>query len=192
MSLGRPSISSIAVSDGETPHVASCHAHTAGPLQPPKSEAKSRTVLVIRNKQMQRRAVMHNSIVSCRVMALEACLGQSPGSLRLFLGSGYRGWQKRGQTAVQSIMQAFEIAYSLWGCSHGENELKGLHKMDGLSHLLSLHLFSHRHACSCNNSGTDRLRPRLLQPYPLKVYSGSSVCWCFWALERICPKLCWL
>ena len=96
MSLGRPSIPSIAVSDGETPHGASCHAHTAGPRQPPESEAKSRTVLVIRNKQMQRRAVMHNSIVSCRVVALEfeARLGQSPGSLRLFLGSGYRGWQK--------------------------------------------------------------------------------------------------
>ena len=94
MPLGRPSMPSIAVSDGETPHVASCHAHTAGPLQPPESEAKSRTVLVIRNKQMQCRAVMHKSIVSCRVMALEACLGQSPGSLRLFLGSGYRGWQK--------------------------------------------------------------------------------------------------
>lgn len=113
MSLGRPSISSIAVSDGETPHVASCHAHTAGPLQPPKSEAKSRTVLVIRNKQMQRRAVMHNSIVSCRVMALEACLGQSPGSLRLFLGSGYRGWQKgaRQQYRVPCKFSRSRTAY---------------------------------------------------------------------------------
>lgn len=113
MSLGRPPIPSIAASDGETPHVASCHAYTAGPLQPPESEAKSRTVLVIRNKQMQRRAVMHNSIVSCRVMALEACLGQSPGSLRLFLGSGYRGWQKgaKQQCRVSCRLSRSRTAY---------------------------------------------------------------------------------
>lgn len=59
---------------------------------------------------MQCRAVMHNSIVSCRVMALEleACLGHSPGSLRLFLGSGYRGWQKGAK-------QQYRVPYKLVG-----------------------------------------------------------------------------